>query len=186
VLIEVRKPYVDVSAHDLTLTLGAPAAPAIESLLLELGGCEIELRLLGHSHQALVDGGERASETVACLPGVAGELPLRRTDGRYDFRARVERLAGDAYAARARGVLACVGDDPRALAGVFADAPPGPGSGGAVCDAPGGGRLAPGLAFTALAAHPLAGGAGIAWTTWHGYPQTGEIVVTASRLEVAG
>jgi len=184
VLIEVRKPYVDVSAHDLTLTLGAPRAAAIESLRLELCGCWIELRLLGHSHQALVDDGERASETVACLPGVAGELPRRRTDGGYDFRARVERLTGEAYAARARSVLACVADDPRALAGVFAAAPPpGPGSDSPVCDA-GGAGVTPGLAFTALAAHPLANGTGIAWTTWHGYPQSGEIVVTASRLEV--
>jgi hypothetical protein len=184
VLIEVRKPYVDVSAHDLTLTLGAPPAAAIESLRLELGGCWIELRLLGHSHQALVDDGERASETVACLPGVRGELPLRRTDGGYDFRARVERLTGDAYAARAHSVLARVADDPRALAGVFADAPAGPGSDSPVCEA-GGARRAPGVAFTALAAHPLADGAGIGWTTWHGYPQTGEIVITSSRLEVA-
>ncbi len=183
-LIEVRKPYVDVSARDLTLTLGAPPAPAIELLRLELGGWRIELRLLGHSHQALVDDGERASETVACLPGVAGELPLRRTDGGYDFRARVQRLTAGAYAARARGVLACVADDPRALAGVFADAPAGPGSGSPVCDAADGDRAA-GLAFTALAAHPLADRSGIAWTTWHGYPQTGEVVVTASRLRRA-
>jgi hypothetical protein len=175
VLIEVRKPYVDVSARDLTLTLGAPPAAAIERLRLAVGGYAIELRLLGHSHQALVDDGERVSETVACEPGVSGELPLRRTDGGYDFRARVERLGGDAYAARARGVLACVADDPRALCGVFADAP--------APDADGHGSR--GLAFTALAAHPLASGGGIGWTTWHGYPQSGEIVVTASRLEVA-
>jgi hypothetical protein len=185
VLIEVREPYVDVSAHDLTLTLGAPPAAAIECLRLQLCGCRIELRLLGQSHQALVDAGERASETVACLPGVAGELPRRRTDGGYDFRARVELLTGDAYAARARSVLARVADDPCALAGVFADAPAGPGSDGPVCDAVGGRRRALGLAFTALAAHPLADSAGIGWTTWHGYPQSGEIVVTASRLEVA-
>ncbi|MDQ3723089.1 MAG: DUF2617 family protein [Actinomycetota bacterium] len=29
----------------------------------------------------------------------------------------------------------------------------------------------------------MACGAGVSWTTWHGYPQTGEIVVTASSLE---
>ena len=184
-LIEVRKPYVDISARDLTLTLGAPPAAAIESLRLDLGGCCIELRLLGHSHQALVDDGERVSETVACLPGVPGELPRRRTDGGYHFRARVERLTGEAYAARARSVLARVADDPRALAGVFADAPPpGAGSESPVCDA-GGAGVTPGLAFTALAAHPLADGIAIAWTTWHGYPQSSEIVVTASRLQVA-
>ena len=62
----------------------------------------IELRLLGCSHQALVDGGAVLSETVACVPGVA-RLAARRAapTARYGFRARVERLAPDAYA-RAR------------------------------------------------------------------------------------
>lgn len=166
-LFEVRQPYVDVSAHDLSLTLGADVAPALETLRATVGGLEIELRLLGCSHQALVDGGALLSETVACVPGVAGTLPQRRTDGGYEFRARVERFAPDAYTARAAEVLARAAADPRALAGVFA---PAPGSESATLPA-----------FTALAAY--APGAGIAWTTWHGYPQSGEIVVTASRLE---
>jgi hypothetical protein len=168
VLIEVRQPYVDVSAHDLSLTLGAPAAPALETLRATIGGVELELRLLGCSHQALVDGGAVLSETVACVPGVAGSLPDRRTDGSYDFRAIVERLRPAAYAARAREVLASAAAGPHALAGVFAAAPNA------------GDHALP--AFTALAARPLAGAEGIAWTTWHGYPQTGEIVVTSSSL----
>lgn len=170
-LIEVRQPYVDVSAHDLSLTLGAPAAPALETLRVTFGGLQIELRLLGCSHQALVGGGAVLSETVACVPGIAGSLPDRRTDGAYDFRAHVERLEPEAYAARARDVLARAAAGPYALAGVFAAAP---GAGDAALPA-----------FTALAAQPLASAAGIAWTTWHGYPQTGEIVVTASSLRHA-
>jgi hypothetical protein len=168
-LIEVRQPYVDVSAQDLSLTLGAPPAPALDVLHVAVAGLSIELRLLGFSHQALVDG---LSETVACVPGVAGSLPQRRTSGAYDFRARVERLGDDAYAARAAALIAAAADDPRALAGVFADAP-------------GTARGAGLPAFTALAARPLPDGRGIAWTTWHGYPQSGEIVVTASSLERA-
>ena len=167
-LIEVRQPYVDVSAHDLSLTLGAPAARALETLRATLGGFEIELRLLGCSHQALVDGGAVLSETVACVPGVAGSLPERRTDGCYDFRAVVERLRPDAYAERAREVLARAAAGQHALAGVFAAAP------GA------GDHALP--AFTALAARRLRASEGITWTTWHGYPQTGEIVVTSSSL----
>lgn len=170
-LFEVRQPYVDVSAHDLSLTLGAAVAPALETMTATIGGLDVELRLLGCSHQALVGGGEVLSETVACVPGVAGSLPGRRTDGGYDFRARVERLDPEAYGARAAELLARAAADPHALAGVFAAAPGADGSGQP--------------AFTALAAHPPASGAGVAWTTWHGYPQTGEIVVTASRLEPA-
>jgi hypothetical protein len=169
VLIEVRQPYVDVSAGDLSLTLGAPAAPALEVLRATLGGHEIELRLLGFSHQALVDGATRLSETVACVPGVAGMLPPRRTDGGYDFRARVERYRPGAYGACATAVLARAADDPLALAGLFA----GPPNSDAAMPA-----------FTALAVAPLDEG-GITWTTWHGYPQSGEIVVTTSRLEGA-
>lgn len=162
VLVEVRQPYVDVSAHDLSLTIGAPAAAALETLRV---GAGLELRLLGCSHQVLVDGGAGLSETVACVPGVAGSLPPRRVDRGYDFRAHVERLAPRRYAARAAEVLARAGRDPRALAGVFPAAPAGP-------------RLP---AFTVLAARSPEHG--LAWTTWHGYPQTGEIVVTASRFE---
>jgi len=170
VLIEVRQPYVDVSAHDLSLTLGAAVAPALEVLRATVGGFQIELRLLGCSHQALVEGPVRVSETVACVPGVSGSLPQRRTDGGYDFRARVEQHAGDAYAARASAVLARATEDRLALAGLFAAAPES-GDGGAM------------PAFTALAVAPLESGRGIAWTTWHGYPQSGEIVVTASSLK---
>lgn len=169
-LIEVHQPYVDVSAHDLSLTLGAPAAPALETLRVTIGGLHIELRLLGCSHQALVDGGATLSETVACVPGVAGSLPDRRTDGAYDFRAHVERLDPEAYAARAREVLARAAAGPQALAGVFAAAP--------------GAEDSALPAFTALAAHAQA--QGIGWTTWHGYPQTGEVVVTASSLSPRG
>jgi len=165
-LIEVRQPYVDVSAQDLSLTLGAPPAPAIEILHVTAGGLTLELRLLGFSHQALVAG---LSETVACVPGVAGSLPQRRTSGGYDFRARVEHHARAAYTARAAQLIARAAEDPHALAGVFPDAP---GDSGA--------RLP---AFTALAARALPGGRGIAWTTWHGYPQSGDIVVTASSVE---
>lgn len=169
-LVEVRQPYVDVSAQDLSLTLGAPPAPALDVLHVTAGGLRIELRLLGFSHQALVGD---LSETVACVPGVAGSLPQRRTSGGYDFRARVERHDDDAYAARAAALIARAAGDPCALAGVFADAPGGGAATGSI----------PLPAFTALAARPLPGGGGIAWTTWHGYPQSGEIVVTASSLE---
>jgi len=171
-LIEVSRPYVDMSAGDLSLTLGAAPAAAIETLRVTAGGYAIQLRLLGCSHQALVENGEELSETVACVPGVRGTLPAERIDGRYSFRARVERHCSEAYAARAAGVLSSVTGDPRALAGVFPSSP-------------GAGKSPPALAFTALAASPSPSGSGVVWTTWHGYPQSGELVVTSSSLERA-
>ncbi len=171
-LIEVRQPYVDIRAGDLSLTLGAPPAPAIEALCVTAGGYEIELRLLGSSHQALVEGCGALSETVACASGVPGSLPQRRIHGPYAFRARVEKHSAEGYAALSGGVLASAADDAWALAGVF---PPAPGTGDR--------DRAPMPAFTALAVRPPASGAGITWLTWHGYPQSGEIVFTASSLE---
>jgi hypothetical protein len=164
VLIELRRPYVDVSAGDLSLTLGLDAAAALEVLAVD--ELQIELRLLGFSHQVLVGGGVPLSETVACMPGAAGALPEQRTAGAYRFAARVERLTAAAYAQRAAGLLERASGDPLMLAGLFADAP--------TADAPP-------PAFTAIAARPLDDA--IAWTTWHGYPQSGELVITQSRVE---
>lgn len=75
-LIELRRPYVDVSAGDLSLTLGLATAPALEVLALDgCGGRAIELRLLGFSHQVLVGGGSDLSETVACVPASPERCP---------------------------------------------------------------------------------------------------------------
>lgn len=164
-IVRLELPFADVRAGDLCHTLGEAPEPGLETLTAQAGPWHVELRLLGCSHQALVDGGGELSETVACRPGRAGALPAHRRGGAatgdYAFRARVERHTPGAYAARAEAVLEAVADDAEALAGVF----PSP----------------DGLAFTALRLRAQAGC--VAWTTWHGYPQTGELVLTESRLE---
>jgi hypothetical protein len=191
VIVRVDLPYADVRAGDLCLRLGAPAHAAIEVLRAQVGGWEVELRLLGCSHQALVDRGAELSETVACLPGAPGALPRRRRDhapsAEYLFRARVERLGSSAYRWRARAILETAKDDPLALAGVFPEPTPTPaapvdGATDPVTAAVRADRPTDALpAFTALCLRPLAGG--VQWTTWHGYPQTAELVVTHTRLE---
>jgi hypothetical protein len=158
-LIELAVPYADVCAGDLSLVLDAAPAPALEVLRRRAGGVDVELRLLGSSHQALVEGGARLSETVSCRPGPGPGLPASHAGEGYTFRARVERLEPAAYARRAAALTRAAAADPWGLAGVF----PGPG-----------------LAFTALRLREAADGEGAAWTTWHGYPQTGELVVTDS------
>ncbi|HEX8102529.1 MAG TPA: DUF2617 family protein [Solirubrobacteraceae bacterium] len=157
-LVALAVAYSDVRAGDLTLALDAPRAPALEVLTRRVGGLAVELRLLGSSHQAIVE--ERAlAETVACRPGAAGGLPARHRAPGYAFGARTVRLPASAYEARARALLHAAASDADGLAGVF------PGDG---------------TAFTALRLRPLA--SGVAWTTWHGYPQSGELVITHSRL----
>lgn len=163
-LIELDLPFADVRAADLVHALGEPALPALETLELRAGGWAVELRLLGCSHQVLVDGGTELSETVACQEGVPGALPASveggAASGRYAFSAAVERFTAPEYERRAAELLRDAQADPRTLAGLFPSA-------GAT-------------AFTALRVREE--DAAVAWETFHGYPQTGEIVVTRGRL----
>jgi len=160
VLTRLEAPFADVRASDLSLAIGLEAQPALRTLEVAVAGLTVELRLLGCSHQALLRAPGRSwSETVACRPGVSGRLPEQRTErcafGTYVFRAHVERLECERAMAIARSAAA----DPLGLAGVF-------------------GR--PAGAFTALKLRERPGE--VAWTTWHAYPQSEELVVTESRL----
>jgi hypothetical protein len=172
VLIELDLPYADVRAADLSLTLGDPPEEALDVMCCEAAGWTVALRLLGFSHQAIVHGAGTLTETVACRPGVAGDLPSRRrglaAGGDYTFSARTETLEAPSFAARAQELLSAAAVDPWSLAAVFPSVP----------EAAGGLALP---AFTALRARPLPHGA--TWSTWHAYPQTGELVHTHSRLE---
>lgn len=164
-LVELALPYADVRAADLCHTLGATREPALEVLTAGAAGWRVELRLLGCSHQALIDDGAELSETVSCRPGVPGDLPSVRSGGaataHYEFRARVQRLEAPDFRAEADRVLTALAAEPHGLAGLFPSPDGGP-------------------AFTALRLR--AQESAVAWTTWHAYPQTGEIVVTDSRL----
>jgi len=159
-------PYADVRAADLVLELDGPEAPALQTLVLALGELQLELRLLGHSHQVVVTApGFRLAETVSCHrgAGVEDRLPAVRAvrrDGRvYAFSAEVLSLE----ALDAGALTAAVAEDPGGLVGVFA------GQAGA---------------FTALRAAAVQepGASGVRWETWHAYPQTDELVRTTGEV----
>jgi hypothetical protein len=84
--------YTDTRAGDLAWCLDKEALPALATLGVRVadGGAlhaDVELRLLGASHQVLVDAGrEGCSETVACLPGSQAPLPygVARRLGAWD------------------------------------------------------------------------------------------------------
>ena len=160
-IVHLDLPFADVRASDLALVLDAPPQPALEVLRVAGGAYALELRLLGSSHQAIVEG--VLNETVACGLGATGGLPPRaeRDAGgaAYTFTARTQRLEPFAYQAAARRAISAAAADPCGLVGVF----PGPDD-----------------AFTALRAKALPRGA--TWDTWHGYPQQGELVLTRSAL----
>nr|WP_164397850.1 DUF2617 family protein [Streptomyces harenosi] len=165
-LTTLKTPYTDTRASDLAWALGREPLPALATLGLELGDAKMELRLLGASHQVLLED-ERGScsETVACIPGSSTPLPLgvakRVGDWEYEFAARVEKLSPGSFAGRAQELLALVSDHPHGLAGVFPGSP---------------------HAFTALLAQRHEGH--VHWRTWHAYPQDGQLVATRTRVGV--
>lgn len=102
-LTTLNTAYSDTRAADLAWALGREPLPALATLDLELQGAKLQLRLLGASHQVLLEE-ERGlcSETVACIPGSSTPLPLgvakRVDDWEYEFAARVEVLPPGAFA----------------------------------------------------------------------------------------
>ncbi|MFG1657768.1 DUF2617 family protein [Micromonospora chersina] len=162
-LVALDAPYVDTRAADLSLALGGPERPALHVREVTLpGGLRLRLRLLGASHQVICGD---LTETVACLPGRPPHLPdaLHDETAGYRFTATVLRPAGDGLRTRVAALRAELADDPYALVGVF------PGDEDAV---------------TALAVRPAPPGGSVAWRTWHAYPQTNELVLTETVVEL--
>lgn len=163
-LVRLDLPFVDARAADLSLALGAAPEEGLGSLTLEAAGAIAELRLLGCSHQALVRSDEyELSELVACRPGMTPELPAHTDHALgsrcYEFRARVRSFSPRQYPHQASALMGRVAAREDGLVGVF------PGREGA---------------FTAL--QLSTDGTELRWETWHGYPQSSELVYTASRI----
>ncbi|MEU9856951.1 DUF2617 family protein [Streptomyces sp. NPDC047974] len=163
-LTTLKTSYTDTRAADLAWALGREPLPALAVLDLELSGAKLQLRLLGASHQVLLEEeGRHCSETVACMPGSSTPLPLgvskRVGEWEYEFAARVETLSQGSFAGRAQELLALVADHPHGLAGTFPGSP---------------------HAFTAMLAQRHEGQ--VRWRTWHAYPQEGQLVVTRTRI----
>ncbi|AVT28536.1 DUF2617 domain-containing protein [Plantactinospora sp. BC1] len=169
-LVTLHTAYEDTTAAELSHALDTPEQPALH--LLDLGlahlgrpGTRLQLRLLGASHQVVLEGpAGNLIETVACLPGRRPELPATLADPAtgYRFTARVRRLAAAEMSARAARLRRDLADDPYALVGVF----------------PGGPDAITALRVARRADPGGDGTGGIGWRTWHAYPQSGELVET--------
>ncbi|GAA4929661.1 DUF2617 family protein [Streptomyces coeruleoprunus] len=159
--ISLTAPYLDTDAGQLSFTLGRPAREALAVRELTVGGLEVQLRLLGASHQVFAGP---VRETVACLPGVDGGLPESAAqdfdDWAYRFSARVRRLDAAEFSEQVARIRALADGHPQALYGIFPGSPE---------------------AITALTVD--ADGTGLSWRTWHTYPQSRQIVATQTRLE---
>ncbi|MGP3926558.1 MULTISPECIES: DUF2617 family protein [unclassified Streptomyces] len=163
-LTTLKTAYTDTRAADLAWALNREPLPALAEMKLQLGSATVQLRLLGASHQVLVEEERgQCSETVACMPGSATPLPLgvakRIGAWEYEFAAHVETLSQSSFAGRAQDLLALVADHPYGLAGTFPGSP---------------------YAFTAMLAQFREGQLG--WRTWHSYPQEGRLVTTWTQV----
>ncbi|MYW01497.1 DUF2617 family protein [Streptomyces sp. SID3343] len=158
--------YTDTRAEDLGWCLGLPSLPALAERTVELGGLKLELRLLGASHQMMIDpasgGLEPVSETVACVPGAATPLPARAATrlGRweYEFTALTQSFADEDFVARVREIVTLASGHTHGLIGDY-----------------------PGLPYAVTAMVVERCEAGAVWSTWHTYPQERRIVSTRSR-----
>ncbi|MFD4760718.1 DUF2617 family protein [Streptomyces sp. NPDC058439] len=165
-LTTLQTAYSDTRAADLAWALGREPLPALAVLDLDLAGARLQMRLLGASHQVLLEEDRgTCSETVACIPGSSTPLPLgvakRLGEWEYEFAARVETLSAGSFAGRAQELLALVADHPHGLAGTFPGSP---------------------HAFTAMLGQRTEDQ--VRWRTWHAYPQEGQLVVTRTRVGV--
>ncbi|MFI6577615.1 DUF2617 family protein [Nocardiopsis sp. NPDC050513] len=164
----ISTPFVDTRADDLVWTLSRPVVEALAVRTVERPGLRVRLRVLGASHQVVVerdsgDGTGPLVETVACLPGFTGGLPGIADlpswgHGDYRFTSTVETLAPDGLARRIDLLRDEVADSPGGLYVTFPGDP---------------------LAVTALHLNPEAA---LGWRTWHAYPQSGELVSTTTSV----
>lgn len=154
----IASPFVDTCAADLRLGLGlAPVEP--------LATCFVagaDLRVLGASHQVVIETeDEPFTETIAYLPHVPMPLPERHTAPGYSLRTSVTHLAPDALRDAVNAFVPALGERDDAVVARF------PGND---------------LALTALVAERRDDV--LTWRTWHVYPQHGELVETASSLDL--
>ena len=169
-LTELPIAYADTSAAALHWSAALPDISPIDALRLPSAGggtVFLELRLLGASHCTVLDvGSDQLVETVASPSyGGGGEaLPRRRQrivgPLRYRFASRVQRLDSTDLGSLAAALRAGVRDRPDRLAGVF-----------------------PGARDALTVLHGATEPTLARWSTWHLYPNTGEVVRTLTTVD---
>jgi hypothetical protein len=163
-VVRLAVPFVDTSAAALRWHLDDRPRTALAMRLVRLGDANVELRVLGASHQVIVrDGAASVGELVACgedgavLPAArCQELDAHtyalstsvRRGTRATIHRAVERLVR-AAALHDGAVVAAYPGDVDAVTAIAVDATP----------------------------------SGLRWRSWHAYPRTGELVITRTVLE---
>ncbi|WP_194899052.1 DUF2617 family protein [Catenulispora pinisilvae] len=170
-------PYRDVRASELSWSLEAPDQPPLHTGLHPIGPLDVEVRILGASHQILVRTADLGRlvcrETVACRDSAPGPLPIaierELDDGyHYEVRCEVREVAAEHFPAWAGALRDYADALPGATIAVFPEIPD---------------------AVTAVVVEPLpARLAGVLWRSWHTYPHAGgggDVVATRTVLHRA-
>lgn len=160
-------PFADTSAADLTFSLRQGRLPAVCGTTVSLSpGTRVELNVLGCSHQVILVENEtdHLTETLACLPGLPASLPgsvaTETASTQHEFESRTEHHSGADFG---RAVQRITEDAQNHQHNVVARFPGHPG------------------AVTAIVLDSASADE-LRWSTWHCYPQHGEIVLTSSRV----
>lgn len=154
-------PFADVRGDTLRWSLAPIECTPLVSQTVELGaGLTVTLSVLGASHQVVVRRHDRPllHETIACGIADAAPLPAAHAEDGYSLGSHVATLEPDELAERAAELVERLEGRTDAVVAHFPGDP---------------------HAVTALALEEL-GEWQITWSTWHTYPQTGEIVATVT------
>jgi hypothetical protein len=154
-------PFADVRGDTLRWTLASIACTPLASRSVSLGsGLTVTLSVLGASHQVVVRRHDRPllHETVACGIAEATSLPTAHAADGYSLGSHVATLGPEELAERASELVERLEGRTDAVVAHF----------------PGDPHAVTALALDELGEHQ------ISWSTWHTYPQTGEIVATVT------
>jgi hypothetical protein len=174
VIAPLEVPYRDVRAADLSWSLDVPDQSPLHSKSYRVGALDVEVRILGASHQLVVRSGERllCRETVACRTDEPGPLPVaieRELDQgyRYEVRCEVRTVCAEYFPAWVAALRDYAAHLPAATIALFPEIPD---------------------AVTAVVLESLPSTLhGVLWRTWHTYPQSdggGDVVATRTVLHL--
>ena len=165
-IAEASIPFSDLSSASLHLHIGGPIRAGLGSVQVVVDGLIIEPVVLVSSHQVRVSGaGFDFVETVACDAGgepMPAETVHEIDSFQYRFRSQVRSYRSSTSFARTVADIRqrCDREQVESVVVVSPDSP---------------------SALTAVAVQRTEA----AWTTWHAYPGTSEIVQTWSALTPA-
>ena len=164
-LTTLQTAYTDTRAADLAWALGREPLPALAVLDLQLGDAQLQLRLLGASHQVLLeeerrqlfrDGRLHAGQQHAAA---ARRRQTARATGTTNSRPASRRSPQAPSRGARRSCSRWWPTIRTGLAGTFPGSP---------------------HAFTAMLAQRTEDQ--VRWRTWHAYPQEGQLVATRTRV----